>query len=42
MVFIGENYLIKDLFSTKELTDHDIIYSVKLNDLDLLWCHRAG
>ena len=28
MVFIKENYLIKDFFLTKELTVHDIIYSV--------------
>ena len=28
MVFIRENYLIKDFFLTKELTVHDIIYSI--------------
>ena len=28
MVFIGENYLIKDFFLIKELTVHDIIYSI--------------
>ena len=28
MVYIGENYLNKDFFLTKELTVHDIIYSI--------------
>ena len=28
MVFIGGNYLIKDFFLTKELTVHDVIYSI--------------
>ena len=28
MVYIGENYLNKDVFLTKELTVHDIIYSI--------------
>ena len=31
MVFIGENYLIKDFFLTEELTVHDIIYSICYN-----------
>ena len=28
MVYIGENYLNKDFFLTKELTVHDKIYSI--------------